>query len=132
MPFHFDFDPVNKISRCQFEGRVTDLDFRKFYADAADFVGLTNPRAALVDFSAVTSFEVSPQTIHELANSPPALRYPERPRVFLAPAPSIFGMLRMFEIVGERARPNFHVVSAERDAWAILGVKEPRFAPFQA
>jgi len=39
-------------------------------------------------------------------------------------------MLRMFEMVGERTRPGFHVVHTEREAFAILGVLEPKFEPF--
>jgi len=50
--------------------------------------------------------------------------------VMVAQAPIIFGMLRMFEMVGDRTRPGFHVVRTEREAFAVLGVLEPKFEPF--
>jgi len=38
-------------------------------------------------------------------------------------------MMRMFELHGEATRPNFYVVREEREAWAILGIQNPRFDP---
>jgi len=111
-------------------GQVTDSTFRDLYVEAGKAVKLMNPSAGIMDFSAVTSFDVSAETIHELAHQPPALPSPASPRVMIAPAPIIFGMLRMFEMVGERTRPGFHVVHTEREAFAILGVLEPKFEPF--
>ena len=130
MPYQFDFDAANRIARCRVSGHVTDEDLKHFYTDAGKFVTLTDPRAGLLDFSAATSFQVSPQTIHDLAKLPPAMPDPARPRVVVAPTPLVFGMMRMFEMVGEKARPRFHVVSTELEAWSIFGVQEPRFEPF--
>lgn len=128
--YEFDFDPANKIARCRVSGAVDDDDFRDFYADAGKFVDMTNPGSGLVDFSGVTSFEVSANTIRDVAGQPPALPGPNGPRVIVAPVPIIFGMMRMFEMVGEQTRPGFHVVHTEREAFAILGVLEPQFRPF--
>ena len=80
--------------------------------------------------SAVTSFEVSSKLIHDLANSLPILANPSSTRVVIAPSPAAFGLARMFEIVGESTRPNFHVVRTSKEAFAILGVLEPQFKPY--
>lgn len=127
MPYHFEFDSTNRILRGQLDGRVTDEALKEFYRLAAEYVARTDPRAAVADLSAVTSFEVSPQTIRELALSAPALRDPSRLRCVVAPSPKIFGMARMFGIEGEVTRPNLHVVRTLEEAWAILGVHVPQF-----
>ena len=130
MPYQFDFDHTNQIARCRFEGRITDEDVRNYYSDAAKYVALTKPRGGLLDFSAASSFEVTPATIQYLATLTPVLANPNLPRVLVAPRPSIFGMLRMFEMLGDRTRPSLHVVRTEQEAWAILGVWEPQFGPY--
>jgi hypothetical protein len=129
VPYEFDFDPVNRIARCRMSGHVTDDDLKSFYVETGKFVALTDPRAGLLDFSAATSFQVSPGTIHDLAKLPPAMPDPARPRVVVAPTPLVFGLMRMFELVGEKTRPTFHVVGTELEAWSVLGVQEPRFEP---
>jgi hypothetical protein len=129
VPYHFEFDATNRILGCRFDGRVTDEALKECYRLAAEYVAETDPRAAVIDLSAVTSFEVSPETIHELAKSAPVVPDPGRPRCIVAPSPTIFGMMRMFEIEGEVTRPNLHVVRTPDEAWAILGVQGSQFKP---
>lgn len=131
MPYQFDFDATNKIARCRVTGRVTDDELKECYEKIADFMALTDPRAAIMDTSQVTAFEVSRDVILQLASRIPALPHPERIRVIVAPNPLIFGMSRMFGMEGERTRPNFHVVRTQQEASAILGVWEPKFEPYQ-
>ncbi|HYL65026.1 MAG TPA: hypothetical protein VE077_20625 [Candidatus Methylomirabilis sp.] len=130
--YQFDFDPTNGIVRCRFEGSVTDEEIKNYYRDSARVYASTDGLvSALTDFSSVTSFDVSGQTMLDLASSTPALPDPEKVRVIVAPTPVAYGLSRMFEIAGERTRPNLHVVKTEREAWAILGVWEPKFEPLQ-
>jgi hypothetical protein len=89
------------------------------------------PAREFWDMSAVTSLEVSPDTIRELANLPPALSDSSRPRCIIASSPKIFGMARMFELQGQHTRPNLHVVRTQKEAWAILGVSNPKFEPIE-
>ena len=77
--------------------------------------------------SGVTSLEVSSQTIRELAKSPPAIPNAARLRVLIATSPPVYGVARMFELQGQDTRPNFHVVSSEKEAFAILGIQEAKF-----
>ena len=129
MPYEFDFDPTNRILRCRFEGRVTDKALKEFFRLATEYAAQVDPRGAVADLSGVTSFEVSPQTIRELAKAAPALSNPDRPRCVVAPSPQVFGMVRMFEIAGEATRPNLHVVRIIEEAWDILDVQSPQFGP---
>lgn len=129
MPYSFDFDLTNGILRCRLSGRVTDEVLKDFFRIGAQHAIRTHPTAGVVDLSEATSFEASPQTIEKLAKSTPVLPNPNLRRVIIAPSPEIFGVMRRFEIAAEQERPNIHVVHTEREAWAILWVKEPRFYP---
>jgi len=127
MAYRFEFDSTNRILQCRFEGRVTDESIIDFYRLAAEYVARLDPHGAVVDLSDVISFEVSVQTIRQLAKLPPAMPQTSRPRIIVAVSSQIFGMARMFEFEGESTRPNLHVVRSPAEAWAILGIHEPHF-----
>jgi hypothetical protein len=129
MAYRFEFDDTNRILRCRFEGRVTDEGLTNFYGLAGEFVASLDPRGVVVDLSDVSSFEVSVQAICRLAKLPPAMPQTTRPRIIVAVSSQIFGMARMFEFEGETTRPNLHVVRSLAEAWAILGIREPKFEP---
>lgn len=129
MAYQFEFDSTHRILRGNLIGRVTDEDLTTFYRMTAEYVAATDPRAAVTDFSAVTTFEVTAETIRMLAKSPPAMPQKSRPRVIVAPSDHVFGMARMFEFEGEVTRPNLHVVRTLDQAWAILVVQQPQFGP---
>jgi hypothetical protein len=129
MPYTFDFDPTNGILRCRLNGRVTDTVLKDFFRIGSGYAISVHPSAGVVDLSGVTSFEVSSETIQELAQSTPVPQNPNLRRVVIASSRQIYGMMRMFEIQGEEMRPDLHVVRTEREAWAILAVRKPRFEP---
>ncbi len=131
MPYSFDFDLANGILRCRLEGRVTDDVLRDFFRAGAAVALRTHPAAGVIDFSAVTSFEVSAEALREQSKIPPVFADPGLRRVVIAPSSDVYGMMRMFELEGEEVRPNIHVVRTEQQAWVILGVKAPTFTPLQ-
>jgi hypothetical protein len=127
MSYRFDFDTKNRIIRCRFEGIVTDQALKNYYAVAAKLVASKVPCSGILDMSAVTSVDISPQTVRELANSPPTIPDPASPRFIIAASPHLFGLARMFELQGQETRPNLHVVRSAKEVWVILGVEEPQF-----
>ena len=129
MPYQFDFDSTNRILRGQLDGCVTDEVLREYYRAAAGHAAKIDPLSGLTDFSAVTSFEVSAQTVRNLARSVPAMPDPSRVRVIVAPVDHVFGISRLFQIEGEKTRPHNHVVRTVEEAWAVLGVHDPKFEP---
>jgi hypothetical protein len=129
MPYYFEFDPKNRILRGRFEGRVTDELLKEFYGLAGGYFERTGARAGITDLSGVTSFEVSPQLIRELASGPPAILDQVFPRFIVASSPQIYGTARMFELAGQDTRPNLHVVHTMKEVCVILGVPDPRFEP---
>ena len=69
MSYCFDFDSKTRIIRCRFEGGITDQTLKDYYGVAAKLVASKVPNAGILDMSAVTSVDISPQTVRELANS---------------------------------------------------------------
>jgi len=131
MPYQFDFDRANRILRCTWEGRVNNESIMEFDSVARKYVALTDPRAGILDFSAVTHLDVAPQTVRDLALSAPTIPDPSVPRFIVAPSPLVFGMSRMFEFLGEKTRPLLQVVHTLEETYAALGIKAPQFGPLQ-
>jgi len=129
--YHFDFDSTNGIARCRLEGVISDQEVNDCYQDCADYVARTSPRAGVLDLSAVTFLNATPQTVRNLAALVPALPDPSRTRCIIAPSDHVFGMARLFEIEGEHTRPNLHVIRTAEEAWAILSVRKPHFNTHQ-
>ena len=129
MPYAFDFDLANRILRCRLGGEVNDGVLKDFFQAGSKHAIRIRPAAGVVDLSEVTSFDVSTLAIKALAKSTPVLHDPALRRVVIAPSPGIYGMMRMFEMEGEATRPGLQVVRSEREAWAILAVRNPQFGP---
>jgi len=127
--YSFDFDPTNRVLRFCLKGRITDELMRDFYEGMREPAQRTRPNAGVLDTSTVVSFEVSSHVIRELAAASPIIPNPDFPRVVIAPSPDVYGLMRMFVEQGEVTRPNLHVVRADSEAWAILGVQNPQFEP---
>jgi len=127
MPCRFDFDLTFGILRCQLAGPVTDEVLQEFFQLGARYARRTHPVAGVVDLSEVTSFEVSAETIAQVARTAPALSDPELQRIVIAPTPHLFEMMRLFATQGRETRPNLHVVRTEQEAWEIIRVRNPQF-----
>jgi len=126
--FVLDFDARNQILRVTLEGRLTDAILLGSYAAASGYAASHPPCRGIVDFSEVTKFEVSSGAMLELANSAPAFPAATM-RVLVAPRDISYGMVRMFQILGETKRPNMHVVRTMDEAYRLLCVESPEFGP---
>lgn len=129
MSQHFEFDSTNRILLCRVVGRVTDEDLWEYHRVIGKYEKRTALRSAIVDCTAVTSYEATSATIRELAQGPPALSNSSLPLFFVAPSPHIFGMARMYQSLGEDTRPNLHIVHTSEEVWKLLGIAEPKFEP---
>ena len=76
----------------------------------------------------MTDFEVSSDAIRRLAATPPALPAGYM-RVLVIPQIFIYGLARMFQILGEKNRPELQVVRTLDEAYTMLGVEFPDFHP---
>ncbi|HUJ31921.1 MAG TPA: hypothetical protein VLY23_11625 [Candidatus Acidoferrum sp.] len=130
MPFRFELDRKNQILACRFEGRVTDRLLTQFLRDVVPkVIAAITIRGTVTDFSKVTAFDATADTIRGLAWGPPADPDVTHLRVIVAPTAKMFGLARLFAAHGEDTRPNLHVVQKLDDAYALLGVINPQFEP---
>jgi hypothetical protein len=125
--FKFEFDSAHRILRARFERLVTDDELTEFYQLAGHYAARMTPSAGIADFFAVARFQVLPATVRKLAESPPAISNPQVPRFIVAPCHHAFGLWQLFELYGNKTRPNLYIVRATEDVWKILNVRGLRF-----
>jgi hypothetical protein len=129
MAYHFELDADSRVLLFRFTGSVSEERIDQFYREAGALIERIQPRAAIVDFTGVTSFDVSPRSVRNMADSPPLITQVSCPRVVVAPAAHIFAMSRMFQSRGERSRPSLRVVHSMDEALALIGLEHPNFQP---
>lgn len=128
MGFVLEFAAGSNLLRVTLEGLVTDAILLDAYTAVATYVETRGPCRAIVDVSKVTSFDVSSRAVRELSQRAPAIPKGYT-RVFVAPLDSMFGMVRMFQILTELTRPDLHVVRSVPEAYRLLQVESPEFSP---
>jgi hypothetical protein len=132
MAFRFEFDPVNKILLVRVDGRQTDESIAECYRAIREYSTATDASAGIWDFSPTTEFAVSAEFIRQLARQEPAMPdATKRPRILVLPKPAVFGLGRMFQLVGENKRPLLHVVHTMDEALAALGIQSAHFEPLE-
>jgi hypothetical protein len=121
-----DFDAKNNILRGTLEGPMTGTILLDLYKRATEFMASHPPCRGILDFSRVTEFEISSDAIRQVAASPPVFP-PGYMRVLVIPQIFIYGLARMFQILGEKSRPELQVVRTMEEAFQLLGVEDPEF-----
>jgi hypothetical protein len=121
-----DFDKENNILRGTLEGPMTGAILLELCAGASKYMASHPPCRAILDFSRVTDFEVSSDAIRQVAAAPPVVP-PGYMRVLVIPQIFIYGLARMFQILGEKTRPELQVVRTLDEAYRLLGVRSPEF-----
>ena len=104
-----DFDKENNILRVTLEGPMTGAILLELYAAALRYMASHPPCRAILDFTQVTEFEVSGDAITQVAAAPPAVPAGYM-RVLVIPQIFVYGLARMFQILGEKTRPELQVV----------------------
>ena len=131
MAYRFEFDSVNKILLLRVEGRFTDELLAQGRPAVRKYWAATTPSAGIVDFSSVTEFAVSTGFLRQMADQVLVVDAPGSPIVMVAPATAVFGLSHMFQLLGDRKRPQLRVVRTLDEAYAALGVQSPQFAPLE-
>jgi hypothetical protein len=132
MSHRFEFDPVNKILLLRLDGRQTDESLAGCYRAIREYSAATDASAGIWDFSSITEFAVSTEFIRQLARQEPAMpNATMRPRILVIPRTAVFGLGRMFQILGEQSRPLLQVVRTMDEAFAALRVPPPHFEPLE-
>jgi hypothetical protein len=127
MGFILEYNAKHNILRVTLEGRLTDAILSEGYAATAKYVASHPPCHGITDVSGVTKFEVSSDVVKRLAETSPAFPTAYM-KVFVAPKDSVYGMARMFQIIGEGTRPNLHIVRSMDEAYRLLQAESPEFS----
>lgn len=123
-----ELDAASLVLRFTVEGPLTYATLIAGYAELARVAKLYPGCRGIIDFSLVSEYDLSPDLLRQLAKSAPAIPA-GRDRVVVAPQDYVYGMARMFAILGEQTRPELHVVRTMREAFSILGIQSPQFVP---
>ena len=124
MEYSFEFDAVNNIFRCSRKGRVTDALIFEAYSAAQKLLESRSDCRGIDDYSAVTEFAVSTDTIKAIAENSRSSVLKEL--VIVAPQVHIYGLARMYSILTETNR-RVHTVHTMEEAYSLLGVSSPSF-----
>jgi hypothetical protein len=126
MPHHFEFDIEHKILRLVLKGDLEGGEFLRLNAEIHAQAGRWQPLAGISDGIAIANLNVSSQTLRSVAlqGSP----YPTGiPRYIIAPTDYLFGMARMYELMGNHSEGKLQVVRSLEEALAHLGVSNANF-----
>ncbi|MGO9864871.1 MAG: hypothetical protein ACLPLR_14755 [Terriglobales bacterium] len=132
MAVRFEFDAINKLLVARLEGKLTDELLAEFYEAVRGHATATDACAGIADFSGVTEFAVSNAMVRRLARQEPAMPDPtRRPRMVAAPQAHVYGICRMFQLMGESTRPLLTIVHTMDEALTKLGVQSPHLEPLE-
>jgi hypothetical protein len=123
-----EFDAKNAVLRVTVDGLLTDKGLSDCNATVARYYASHPPCRGVVDFSKVTKFEVSSDVIRRLASGSPAIPT-GNVRVLVTPTDVVYGTARMFQVLGEKTRPELHVVRTLEAAYKLLQLESPEFGP---
>jgi hypothetical protein len=126
MGFSFEVNEEHRVGRWSLDGPVTDDSFSESLKVVSGILIGLNLRGGIVDFTEVTSFDVSEDMLKRLANTNPVLPG-DMLRLIVAPDNKAFGMSRTFLALSEMSRPNLFVVGDLEKAYHILGIKTANF-----
>jgi hypothetical protein len=132
MAYRFQFDPVNKILLARFEGPLTNQSAAEYHDALGRNWRATDARAGIWDLSGATGFSVNADFLRDLAKRKPVTPgLTDYPRFIVVEETAGYGLMRMFQIAGEAARPSLHVVRTVDEALAALGTQLPNFEPLE-
>lgn len=128
MGVFLSLDKSNQVLFIRFEGAVTDDVFLDRYRIVREWIAAHGFVSNISDFTDVTSFQVTAQAIGQLAAHSPLV--PDSfQRIVVAPQDQVFGMTRMFEMLGSPTRDRVHIVRTVAEAFNLLGVEATDFRP---
>jgi hypothetical protein len=122
----FEFAEAENVLRLTLTGEMTDQAVLELWTKGLPIASSRAHASSIVDLSGVTRFNVSRRAIETLAKR----QGPDLPsRIFIAPNDVLYGTARMFQMLSETTRKNVHVVRTAQDAYNLLGIEPPQFAP---
>jgi len=127
MSLLMEFDERNNILRLTISGPLNDAIMFEVFEAASRYASSHPPCRSITDVSKVTANEISSGAIMQLAKTPAVA--PGLVRIVVAANDHSYAIARMFQMLSEGTRPNFHVVHTMDEAYNLLGVESPEFIP---
>jgi hypothetical protein len=126
MAHHFEFDAKHKILRLMLEGDLEPEDYLGLNAAIHMHAVRLHAVAGITDATPLVNFNITTQVLRTVAlqGSP----YPPgTPRYIVAPSDYLFGLARMYELIGNHSEGKLQVVRKLQEALADLGVTNAKF-----
>jgi hypothetical protein len=123
--FYIEYDALNRLLAVRVTGAFNDAAMRRCYDAVAEEVSRHDVRAAFLDLSAVSEFNLSADAVRGMSRLAPLLPDP-LPKYIVANQDHMFGMARMFQITS-RDRDALHIVRTSQEVYTSLGLKSPAF-----
>jgi hypothetical protein len=120
MPVSVAVDVASHLAKRTYSGVVTSEDLLGSIRKYIDIPGFEPSFNELMDFREVESVAAPVEDIRRCAHMPVPFNN-SSVRVILAPKEIIYGLARMYQILGEDAHPNIQVVRTVEDANQLLG-----------
>ena len=122
MGVFLSFDELHRVLYIRFEGIVTDDVLLSRFDQVRAWIASNGSCSSITDFTGVDSFQVTASGVNQLASAPPLV--PDSfLRIVVAPQDEIFGMTRMFEMLGCATRNRVDVVRTMAEAFQVAGVQ---------
>jgi len=122
MGVFLSFDELHRVLYIRFEGIVTDDVLLSRFDQVRAWIAGNGRFSSITDFTGVDSFRVTASGVSQLAANPPLV--PDSfLRIVVAPQDEIFGMTRMFEMLGSATRNRVDVVRTMAEAFQVAGVQ---------
>lgn len=122
MPLTIEINTTARTVYSKFTGAINESEVHAVGPHLAQRSDFDPTFSHIIDFSAVTSANVSTNFIRVLAQERPLFDREAR-QIIVAPQAHIFALSRMAQILRERQLPNIQVVRSLHEACAILGIE---------
>jgi len=128
MTYRLAFDAKNRILLVSVTGELTREDYLAGYEAIDRFIAAAGPCSAIIDFSAVERFALSPDFARDIGKMRPAVPVGMK-RVVVAPQPAVYGTARLVATLREGTGGELTLTQSLPEALARLGIDLPDFAP---
>jgi hypothetical protein len=119
-------DERRRILLVRFEAVVTDEVLLEGYRRLRQWYAENGYCGNISDFSGVSSFEVTGVAIRGLASNTPLVPG-NFVRIIVAPQDEVYGMCRMFEMMGSERGNRVDIVRKIEDAYGLAGIDGTEF-----
>jgi hypothetical protein len=119
MPVTVEVDAQSKLARRTYSGDVTSGDLLESICEYQTIPAFQPHFNEVMDFREVKSIAAPMDDIRRCALTPVPFSNDSK-RIIVAPQAAIYGVARMYQILGEEVHPNIYVVRTMEEALELL------------